>query len=162
MSFTLMLVDLAGYVGLLLWGTHMVTTGVLRGYGSSFRRLMGGSLGTRTRAFIAGVIVTTLMQSSTATSLITTSLVAGGVMGLAQGLCVMLGANVGTTLVVQVLSFNIGIVAPILVVLGVMVFRRAERSQFKNLGRIAIGLGFMLLALHLVIWTLQPVRNAAA
>jgi phosphate:Na+ symporter len=83
-------------------------------------------------------------------------------MGLATGLCVMLGANVGTTLVVQVLSFNIGVVAPILVLAGLLVFRRAENSQVKNLGRIAIGLGLMLLALHLIIRTMGPVEGAPA
>lgn len=111
MSDTLTLLDLAGNVGLLLWGTHTVTTGVLRGYGSSFRRWLSRSLGTRTGAFLAGLAVTALLQSSTATGLIATSLTANGVMGLATGLCVMLGANLGTTLVVQVLSFNIGVAA---------------------------------------------------
>jgi phosphate:Na+ symporter len=157
-----MLLDLAGNVGLLLWGTHMVTTGVLRGYGSSFRRLLSRSLDTPARAFMAGLIVTTLLQSSTAAVLITTSLAASGVMGLAQGLCVMLGANVGTTLVVQLLSFNIGVVAPILVLAGVLCFRRAESSHIKNLGRITIGLGLMLLALNLLIRTLQPFENSGA
>jgi phosphate:Na+ symporter len=162
MSDTLTLLDLAGNVGLLLWGTHMVTTGVLRGYGSSFRRWLSQSLRTRTGAFLAGLAVTALLQSSTATGLIATSLTASGALGLTTGLCVMLGANVGTTLVVQVLSFNIGVVAPILVLAGLLLFRRAESSQVKNLGRIAIGLGLMLLALNLIIRTMGSVESAPA
>jgi len=59
-------------------------------------------------------------------------------MGLATGLCVKLGANVGSTLVVQVLSFNSGAVAPILVLTGLLFFQRAKNSQVKNLGHIAI------------------------
>jgi phosphate:Na+ symporter len=111
MSPTLILLDLAGDVGLLLWGTHMVTTGVLRGYGSDFRRLLGRSLGRRINAFVVGLAVTALLQSSTATGLMATSFAAKGIIDLAPGLAVMLGANVGTTLIVQVLSFNIGVVA---------------------------------------------------
>jgi phosphate:Na+ symporter len=94
MSPTLILLDLAGDVGLLLWGTHMVTTGVLRGYGTNFRRWLGHSLGTRLNAFLVGLAVTALLQSSTATGLMATSFTASGMIDLAPGLAVMLGANV--------------------------------------------------------------------
>jgi phosphate:Na+ symporter len=67
MSATLTLLDLAGEVGLLLWGTHMVTTGVLRGYGTNFRRWLGRSLDRRLNAFMVGLAVTAILQSSTAT-----------------------------------------------------------------------------------------------
>ena len=63
------LLSLAGDVGLLLWGTHMVTSGALRGYGSDMRRWLGRSLDGRTKAFLAGLVVTALLQSSTATVL---------------------------------------------------------------------------------------------
>jgi phosphate:Na+ symporter len=111
---------------------------------------------------MAGLVVTALLQSSTATSLMATSFAASGVIGLAPGLCAMLGANVGTTLVVQVLSFNISLLAPILVLAGVVLFRRAEASHLKNLGRIGIGLGLMLLALNLLVRTMTPVESAPA
>jgi phosphate:Na+ symporter len=161
MSATLTLLDLAGDVGLLIWGTHMVTTGVLRGYGSDFRRWLGSSLSRRFNAFLAGLAVTAVLQSSTATGLMATSFAASGVLDLAPGLAVMLGANVGTTLIVQVLSFNIGVVAPILILIGVILFRRAYESRVKNLGRIAIGLGLMLLALRLLESTMSPIQHAA-
>jgi phosphate:Na+ symporter len=124
MSPTLILLDLAGDVGLLLWGTHMVTTGVLRGYGSDFRHWLGRSLSNRLNAFMVGLAVTAVLQSSTATGLMATSFAARGIIDLAPGLAVMLGANVGTTLIVQLLSFNIGVVAPILILVGVVLFRR--------------------------------------
>jgi phosphate:Na+ symporter len=160
MSPTLILLDLAGDVGLLLWGTHMVTTGVLRGYGTNFRRWLGHSLGTRLNAFLVGLAVTALLQSSTATGLMATSFTASGVIDLAPGLDVMLGANVGTTLIVQVLSFNIGVAAPIFILAGVVLFRRGDDSRVKNLGRIAIGLGLMLLALNLLVRTMTPIARA--
>ena len=86
------LLDMAGFVALLLWGTHMVTSGVLRGYGSALRRWMGRHLGHRPAAFGFGVLITALLQSSTATSMMAASFAASGVLGLAPGLTVMLGA----------------------------------------------------------------------
>ncbi len=160
MSPTLILLDLAGDVGLLLWGTHMVTTGVLRGYGSAFRHWLGRSLSNRISAFVVGLAVTAVLQSSTATGLMATSFAASGIIDLAPGLAVMLGANVGTTLIVQVLSFNIGVIAPILILAGVVLFRRGGDGQVKNLGRIAIGLGLMLLALNLLVRTMSPIEKA--
>jgi phosphate:Na+ symporter len=160
MSATLTLLDLAGDVGLLLWGTHMVTAGVLRGYGTNCRRWLGHSLGTRLSAFLVGLAVTALLQSSTATGLMATSFAASGVIDLAPGLAVILGANVGTTLIVQVLSFNIGVVVPILILAGVALFRRGDDGRVKNLGRIAIGLGLMLLALNLLVRTMTPIGRA--
>ena len=72
----------------------------------------------------------------------------------------MLGANVGTTLIVQVLSFNIAAFAPILFVLGLVAFRSGPRSRIKDIGRVFIGLGLMLLALHILLDTLAPAENA--
>jgi phosphate:Na+ symporter len=120
---------------------------VLRGYGTNFRRWLGHSLGTRLNAFLVGLAVTALLQSSTATGLMATSFTASGVIDLAPGLAVTLGANVGTTLIVQALSFNIGVAAPILILVGVVLFRRGEDGRVKNLGRIAIGL-VLLCCLH--------------
>ena len=159
MSGTLLLIELAGHVGLLLWGTHMVGTGVQRGFGNVLRRWLGRNLGGRIRAFFTGLGVTALLQSSTATGLLATSFTATGVMTLAPALAVMLGANVGTALLTQVLSFNMGLVGPPLVLTGVLVFRWAAGGRAKNLGRIAIGLGLMLMALAGLLHTLGPIEN---
>jgi phosphate:Na+ symporter len=162
MNGTLALLDLAGYVALLLWGTHMVTSGVLRGYGSALRRWMGRYLGRRPAAFAFGVCITALLQSSTAAGLMATSFAASGFLGLAPGLAVMLGANVGTTLIVQVMSFDISLIAPVLVLAGFTVHRRSDDARHENLGRVLIGLGLMLLSLHLLVVALAPVENAQA
>ena len=159
MSGTLLLIELAGHVGLLLWGTHMVGTGVQRGFGSVLRRWLGRNLGSRFRAFFTGLGVTALLQSSTATGLLATSFTATGVMALAPALAVMLGANVGTALLTQVLSFNMALVGPPLVLVGVLVFRWAAGGRAKNIGRIGIGLGLMLMALAGLLHTLGPIEN---
>jgi phosphate:Na+ symporter len=157
---SIVLLDLMGGVALLLWGLHMVQSGILRAFGPDLRLLLAKALGNRFSAFAAGIALTALLQSSTATALITSSFAAEGLVGLAEALAIMLGANVGTTLIVQVLSFNIAAVAPVFFVIGLIAFRSGPRSRIKNLGRVFIGLGLMLLALHILLDTLAPAENA--
>ncbi|MGB6307337.1 MAG: Na/Pi cotransporter family protein [Steroidobacteraceae bacterium] len=159
MSGTRVLIDLAGEVGLLLWGTHMVSTGVQRGYGMALRRALERNLERRWLAFLTGLGVTTLLQSSTATGLMAMSFAAAGVIALQPALAVMLGANVGTALVTQVLSFNVSVIASPLLLAGVLTFRWSAGSRVKNVGRAAIGLGLMILALSGLQRTLGPVEN---
>jgi len=157
---SLVLLDLMGGVALLLWGLHMVHSGILRAFGPDLRVLLTRALKNRFAAFAAGIGMTALLQSSTATALITSSFAAEGLVSLVPALAIMLGANVGTTLIVQVLSFNISAVAPVLFVIGLVAFRSGARSRIKDIGRVAIGLGLMLLALHILLDTLAPAENA--
>src|SRR5215470_8259464 len=157
---TIVLLDLMGGVALLLWGLHMVHSGILRAFGSDLRRFLAKTLHSRFTALGAGLALTALLQSSTATALMITSLTAEGVVGLVPALAIMLGANIGTTLIVQVLSFNISAVAPVLFIVGLVAFRSGERSAIRDLGRVAIGLGLMLLALHILLDTLAPAEDA--
>src|SRR5215471_8974193 len=157
---TLVLLDLMGGVALLLWGLHMVHSGILRAFGPNLRLLLAKALNNRLSAFAAGLGLTALLQSSTATALITSSFAAEGLVSLAAALAIMLGTNVGTTLIVQVLSFNIAAVAPVLFVLGLVAFRSGPRSRIKDVGRLCIGLGLMLLSLHILLDTLAPAENA--
>jgi len=143
---TLGILDLAGAVALLLWGVHMVQSGVQRAFGSEFRRILSRGFAGRLQAFAAGLGVTAVLQSSTATALMITSFAAGGFVGLVQALAAMLGANVGTTLIVQVLSFDVSPLSPLLLLVGVVAFR-AGSTRTRDLGRVAIGLGLMLIAL---------------
>jgi phosphate:Na+ symporter len=157
---TLILLDLIGGVALLLWGLHMVHSGILRAFGPDLRRVLSKALGNRFAAFAAGLGLTALLQSSTATALMTASFTSEGLVGLVPALAIMLGANVGTTLIVQILSFNIAAVAPVFFVVGLVAFRSGARTRIKDLGRVAIGLGLMLLALHILLDTLAPAEDA--
>jgi phosphate:Na+ symporter len=159
---SIVLLDLMGGVALLLWGLHMVLSGVLRAFGPNLRRFLAKALRNRFSAFGAGLCLTALLQSSTATGLMTASLTADGLVSLVPALAIMLGANVGTTLIVQVLSFGISALAPVLFIAGLVTFRVGGSSLTKALGRIAIGLGLMLLALHILLDTLAPAEQAPA
>ncbi|MBS0543611.1 MAG: Na/Pi cotransporter family protein [Proteobacteria bacterium] len=156
---TRILLDLIGGVALLLWGLHMVHSGIVRAFGAKIRRFLGSVLKSRFHAFAAGVGVTAVLQSSTATALMLSSFSASGLVDLAPALAVMLGANVGTTLIVQLLSFDSSAVAPLLLVTGVVAFKRGARTIVRDLGRVAIGLGLMLLSLHTLLDSLAPAEH---
>lgn len=160
MSFSITLIDLAGAIALLLWGTHMVQTGIQRAFGPRLRSALGNALRNRLRAFLAGLGVTAVLQSSTATGLMVAGFAAGGLVDLVPALAVMLGANVGTTLIVQVLSFDVVAVSPALILVGVLMFRRDSNPFTHDLGRVFIGLGLMLLALHQLLEMLTPYEDA--
>ncbi len=159
MNTTLTLMDLAGAVALLIWGVHMVQTGITRAYGPQLRRTLGYALGNRFKAFLTGLGATSILQSSTATGLMVTAFAAGGLVDLVQALAVMLGANVGTTLIVQVLSFDVSRVSFLLILIGVFMFRRSGVTRTRDLGRVGIGLGLMLIALQHLLSMIIPFED---
>ncbi|MBE9604061.1 Na/Pi cotransporter family protein [Acetobacteraceae bacterium H6797] len=151
-----LVLELAGEAALLLWGLHMVQSGVQRAFGARLRQGLGVALGDRWRAFLVGLGVTAALQSSTATAFMVGSFAAGGVLPLVPALATMLGANVGTALIVQALSFDAGLLFPPLMLAGLIGFRRGGR--WRDIGRAGIGLGLMLLALHLMIESIAPLQ----
>ncbi len=161
MDLSVTLLDLAGLVALLLWGIHMVQTGVQRAFGPRLRLVLAAALSNRVNSFLAGLGVTTLLQSSTATALMVSGFAAAGLVELVPALAVMLGANVGTTLIVQALSMHVAGVAPILILLGVVLFRRGRETRWRDLGRVAIGLGLVLMALEALLALMAPMAHAS-
>ncbi len=162
MPFIIAIITLAGHIALLLWGTRMVQTGIQRAFGPSLRSFLGRALNNRIKAFLSGMGVTAILQSSTATGLMASGFAAEGLVDLVPALAVMLGANVGSTLIVQVLSFDVAAVSPALILLGVLMFRRTQNPQVHDLGRVFIGLGFMLLALHQLLDVLKDYADTPA
>jgi phosphate:Na+ symporter len=151
---------LAG-IALLVWGTHIVRSGVLRVFGGSLRGVLAQSVSNRGNAFLAGVGVTALVQSSTATALIVGSFVGSNLMALAPALAIMLGADVGTSLVVQVFSFDLSWLAPVAIGLGVILHLSRKATRAGQIGRIAIGVGLIILALQMILQAARPITQAA-
>jgi phosphate:Na+ symporter len=157
----LTLLHLLGAVALLIWGTHMVQSGILRAYGGPLRTLLGNSVNQRGKAFAAGLVITTLIQSGTATTLMISSFVAQGLMRTSAALAVVLGADVGSSLIAQVISLKVDWLSPLLLLVGIVLFR-ADRSQVsRNTGRAALGLGLMILALQLIGSAVLPISQGA-
>src|SRR5512132_2181811 len=135
------LLNLLAGVALLVWGTHIVRTAILRLYGGDLRRVLRQSVDHPISAFFAGLGVTGLIQSSTATALIVASFAGQGLIGTTPALAVMLGADVGTSLVTLVLSFDLSWLAPLLIFVGVVLFLARQAETIGRFGRILIGLG---------------------
>ena len=160
MSGHVLLLNIAGGVALLLWATRMVRTGVMRAYGSDLRHFLGRATRNRFSACAMGLGVTSVLQSSTATALLAVSFASRGLVAVGSGLAIMLGADVGSTLVVQVLSFDISWLSPALILAGVVSFLAGPSAQWRHVGRMLIGLGLMLLALTLVVGASEPLRES--
>ncbi len=157
-----LLLNIAGGVALLLWGVRMVRTGILRAWGSEFRRVLAGSLHNRLTAWLAGLGVTAVLQSSTATATLAVSFASKGLLTTSAGLALMLGADLGSTLVVQLLSFGVHFLSPALILVGVVAFLATESGVTRHLGRALIGLGLVLLSLTLIVGASEPLRDSAA
>ncbi len=158
MNIVYSVVGLAGTIALMLWGIRMVQTGVQRAFGARLRGFLATALDNRLKAFLAGMGVTAVLQSSTATGLMVTGFAAGGLIGLVPALAVMLGANVGTTLIVQVLSFDVTAIAPALILAGLVMFQRMTAAP-RDFGRVLIGLGLVLMSLNQFIVLLEPYEH---
>ena len=154
------LLNLLAGVALLVWGTHIVRTGILRVFGASLRRVLSKSVSNRFSAFLAGLGVTGLVQSSSATALIASSFVSQNLIALSAALAIMLGADLGTALLAQVFSLDLRWLSPLLIIFGVVFFLSRRNSKPGQLGRVAIGLGLMLLALQLVMAATKPITEA--
>jgi phosphate:Na+ symporter len=159
MSGQMLLLNLLGGVALLIWATRMVRTGVLRAFGERLRGVIARMTRNRLAACAAGVAIAASLQSSTAAALLLTSFAERGLITLTPALAVLLGADIGSTLVVQAMSFDPRPLIPALLLAGTLAFMISENPIVKQLGRVAIGLGLMILALGLIITASEPLRD---
>ena len=154
------LLELAGAAILLLFAVRMVRTGVERAFGASFRRLVTGS-NARFRATFAGMALATIMQSSVAVAMLIAGFVSAGTLSFQLGLPAMLGADLGSALVIQFLSMEISWLAPLLLVTGGLMFLKSQSALPKQIGRALLGVALILIALELMRTTVTPIRDSA-
>lgn len=157
----LTLLNLLSAVALLVWGTHIVRTGIMRVYGADLRRVLSRSVAKKPMAFLAGIGVTALVQSSNATTMLVTSFVAQELVGLTPALVIILGADVGTALMARILTFDLSWLSPLFIFFGVVFFLGRKQTRAGQLGRASIGLGLILLALQLIVAAATPITQAA-
>jgi phosphate:Na+ symporter len=154
------LINLLGAAALLLWGLRMVRTGVLRAFGTQLRNFLSRAMGNRFTAFLGGLGATILLQSSSATALITSSFASRKVVGAAAALAIMLGADVGTSLVAQAYAYKVAWISPLLILIGWFMFNHLTDTRMRDLGRAIVGLGLTLLGLQLLTLSAEPLRDA--
>lgn len=155
------LVQLFGATMLLLFAVRMVRTGIERAFGASFRRLVT----TADRGALAlapvGVMLAVILQSSAAVTLLVAGFAASGAVAFVPGLAIVLGGDLGSALLIQVLSLKLDWMAPVLLGVGGILFLKTERRGLKQAGRIVLGIAFILLALRFLRETVEPIREGS-
>lgn len=146
-----------GGVCLLLWGVGMVSTGLNRAFGTTLRRIISNSTSNRFKAFGTGIIVAALLQSSTAASMIVSSFAARNVITITSAIAVMLGADVGTTVAAQIISFDIKWLVPVLLFTGYIVTKVWDESHYKHIGRALVGLALIFISLGIIRDVASPI-----
>ena len=139
----------------------MIKHGFTRAFATSLQRVISENTSNRFKAFISGIGVTAVLQSSTAAAMICASFASKKVIGTAAGIAVVIGADVGTTLIAQVLTFDLSWLMPMLLLSGVIMHRQFEhKGMLKHVARAFIGLGLVLLALTLIKESAAPLGQS--
>ncbi len=160
MSGSLVLLHLAGAVALLLYATRMVRTGVERAYGEALRHRLRALLRNPLMAIGAGAVLAIALQSATAVCLLIGSFAGAGIVGGTAGLLAALGADIGSSLVVKLLSFDLSLLVPLCLVAGTVLFMATARRSLLQLGRILIGVGLLILSLRMIGEASEPLRES--
>jgi len=160
MSGMVVFINLAGAVALLLWATRMVRTGIERAYGNLLREKLKLAIGNRVTASIAGFFFAIALQSATAVALIVAGFVASGYVSTAIGIATLLGADLGSALVVRILRQDLSLLIPVLLLAGTIAFRATEQRNWRQIGRILFGLGLLLLSLRLIGEASIPLKTS--
>lgn len=161
MHLSLVILHLAGAVMLLLWAVRMVRTGVERACGPALRNALHEARDGRLRAALAGAVLAIGLQSSTAVALLAAGFASSGIIGGVTGLALLLGADVGSALVVRVLSFELSWLIPVLLLVGGVLFLKVETRVLRMSGRILLGIAFVLISLTMIGQATEPLRDSA-
>lgn len=157
---SLILLHIAGAAALLIWSVRLVRTGVERAFSVPLRRILRHSGRNRGLAGLAGIAAALALQSSTAVAVLATGFVAAGTLAPATGLAILLGADVGSALITQVLVLQPDWLTPLLLLAGVGIFMRGMRRGLRQTGRILIGLGLIFVSLAMIREAAAPIRES--
>ncbi|MGB3242918.1 MAG: Na/Pi cotransporter family protein [Sulfitobacter sp.] len=154
------LISIAGATMLLLFAVRLVRTGIERSYGASFQRLMTGQRGP-VQASGVGVALAVVLQSSAAVALLTAGFAASGMLAFSTGLAIVLGGDLGSALIIQVLSFDLDWLVPALLAVGGWLFVKTEQKKLRQAGRIVMGIALILISLQFLRDAMEPIRDSA-
>ena len=158
----LVLLNMAAAAALLIWAVRLVRTGFERAFGDQLRRWLRRSTANRITSAATGAAAAILMQSSTAVAMLLAGFMSAGVIGSVAGLAIILGADLGSAVVVQILSSRVALLTPLLLLVGVMFFLRSSRRSLRQIGRILIGLALIFFSLDLIREASEPLANSGA
>lgn len=157
----LIALNLAAAAALLIWAVRLVRTGFERAFGGQLRLWLRRSTNNRASAAATGAAAAILLQSSTAVALLLAGFMAVGTVGGSVGLAIILGADLGSAILVQLLNSRIAVLSPLLLLLGVLFFLRSSRRSLRQIGRILIGIALIFLSLDLIRDASAPLSESA-
>jgi phosphate:Na+ symporter len=160
MSGSIVLLHLAGAVALLLWATRMVRTGVERAYGEVLRRRLRATMRNPVAAVVTGTALAVALQSSTAVTLLVGSFAGAGIVSGMSGQLAVRGAEIGSALVVKLLSFDLSLLVPACLAAGTAMFMATERRAWRQAGRILVGISLLILSLEMIGEASEPLRDS--
>jgi phosphate:Na+ symporter len=152
-------IGILGGLGLFLYGMQMMGAGLQKAAGKKLERIIEILTTNRFMGVLVGIIVTGIIQSSSATTVMVVGFVNAGIMKLSQAVGVILGANIGTTVTGQIVSLSISEIAPIAIGIGMIIWMTSKKDSYKNLGEILIGLGILFVGMDFLSDALKPLRE---
>src|SRR5438876_3628931 len=156
----LVLFALLGGTALLLFGVRFVGEGLQRAAGTRLRHVLSTLTGDRFRALLVGAGVTAVLQSSSATTVMLVGFASAGLLTLRQTIGVILGADIGTTVTVQLLAFNLLGISPLVVFAGWLLYV-SGRGTARYVGQAVLGFGFLFLGMKLIADGTVPPKEGA-
>ena len=154
------LIHLAGAIMLLLFAVRMVRTGIERSYGAHFQAVMTRR-NSRLNSAAIGLVMAMVLQSSAAVTLLSAGFAGTGILNFGAGLAIVLGGDLGSALVVRILSFRLDWLIPVLLAAGGWLFIQAQARNWRQLGRILMGIAFILISLRFLREAMDPIRDSA-
>ena len=148
-----------GGLGLFLYGMKLMSDGLENVAGEKLKGILEKITSNKIMGVLVGTIVTAVIQSSSATTVMVVSFVNAGLMSLVQATGVILGSNIGTTITAQMVSFNLEVIAPIFIGVGAIVMMSAKKKRIKDLAYIALGFGILFMGMGLMSSSLKPISN---
>ena len=155
------ILSMAGGLGLFLFGIRTMGDGLENADGAKLKRMLEVLTGNRFLAVLVGFVVTAIIQSSTATTVMVVGFVNAGMMSLAQAVGVIMGANIGTTVTSLLIALNFSSVAAASVLVGVILMLASKKTVVKNLGAIFTGFGLLFLGIDMMSDSMAPLRESA-
>ena len=142
--------SLMGGVGLFLYGMTIMSTGLKAAAGDRLRTILERVTGNRVMAVLIGILITMLIQSSSATDMMVIGFVNSGLMNLSQAIGVIMGANIGTTITAQITAFNLTAFAPLILFIGVVMALFLKRPVVRDIGSVILGFGMLFVGIGMI------------
>lgn len=155
------LLSLLGGLALFLYGMQMMSNGLETAAGNKMKQILEKLTSNRIKAVLVGAVITAVIQSSSATTVMVVGFVNSGLMTLNQAVWIIMGANIGTTITGQLIALDIGAIAPLIAFLGVACIMFMKNEKARHISEIFAGLGVLFIGMDMMSSSMQPLRDSA-